>query len=133
MLQPILESVRRYAGPIVGERPAGALVHVVDDMVGSYPTKAAEAAIALVEKTPDVVRGIAHAAGEVLSGLFGGRSSIASGSLSSVSGSPASAPVQLAVLFVFLSAVFWSGKLSWHRREPLKPRSTLQLAIERPG
>ena len=103
MLQPILESVRRYAGPVVGERrPAGALVHVVDDMVGSYPTKAAEAAIALVEKTPDVVGGIAHAAGEVLSGLFGGRSSIASGSLSSVSGSPASAPVQLAVLILFL-------------------------------
>ncbi len=133
MLQPILESVRRYAGPVVGERPAGALVHVVDDMVDSYPTKAAEAAIALVEKTPDVVRGIARAAGEVLSGLFGGRSSIESGFLSSVSGSPASAPVQLAVLFVFLSAVFWSGKLSWHRREPLKPSSALRLAIERPG
>jgi hypothetical protein len=36
-------------------------------------------------------------------------------------------------LFVFLSAVFWSGKLSWHRREPLKPSSALRLAIERPG
>jgi hypothetical protein len=106
---------------------------VVDDVLGSYPTKAAEAAIALVEKTPDVVRGIAYAAGEVLSGLFGGRSSIESGFLSGVSGSPASAPVQLAVLFLFLSAVFWSGKLSWHRREPLKPSSALQLAIERPG
>ena len=133
MLQPILESVRSYAGPVVGERPAGALVHVVDDMVGSYPTKAAEAAIALVEKTTDVVGGLAHTTGELLSGLFGGRSSIESGFLSGVSGSPASAPVQLAVLIVFLSAVFWSGKLSWHRREPLKPSSALQLAIERPG
>jgi hypothetical protein len=138
MLQPIPESVRSSAGPVseeapVGERLAGALVHVVDDVLGSYPTKAAEAAIALVEKTTDVVGGLAHTAGELLSGLFGGRSSIESSFLSGVLGSPASAPMQLAVLFVFLSAVFWSGKLSWHRREPLKPSSALRLAIERPG
>ena len=138
MLQPIPESVRRSAGSVseeapVGERLAGALVHVVDDVLGSYPTKVAEAAVALVEKTTDVVGGLAHTAGKLLSGLFGGRSSIESGFLSGVSGSPASAPVQLAVLFAFLGAVFWSGKLSWHRREPLKPRSTLQFAIERPG
>jgi hypothetical protein len=133
------ESMRSHAGPVseedpvVGERLAGALVHVVDDVLGSYPAKATEAAIALVEKTTDVVGGLAHTAGELLSGLFGGRSSIESGFLSGVSGSPASAPVQLAVLFLYLSAVFWSGKLSWHRREPLKPSSALQLAIERPG
>ena len=139
MLQPIPESVRSSAGSVseeapVGERLAGALVHVVNDVLGSYSTKAAEAAVALVEKSTDVVGGLAHTAGELLSGLFsGGRSSIESGFLSGVSGSPASAPVQLAVLFAFLGAVFWSGKLSWHRREPLKPRSTLQLAIERPG
>ena len=139
MLQPIPESVRSSAGPVseeapvVGERLARALVHVVDDMLGSYTTKAAEAAIALVEKTTDVVEGLAHAAGELLSGLFGVRSSIESGFLSGVLGSPASAPVQLAVLFLFLSAVFWTGKLSWHRREPLRPSSALRLAIERPG
>ena len=138
MLQPIPESVRSSAGPVseeapVGERLAGSLVHVVDDVLGSYPTKVAEAGIALVEKTTDVVGGLAHTAGELLSGLFGGRSSIESSFLSGVLGSPASAPMQLAVLFVFLSAVFWSGKLSWHRREPLKPSSALRLAIERPG
>ncbi len=138
MLQPIPESMRSPVGPVseeapaVGERLAGSLVHVVDDALGSYPTKVAKAAIALVEKTTDVVGGLAHTAGELLSGLFGGRSSIESGFLSGVSGSPASAPVQLAVLFVFF-AVFWSGKLSWYRREPLKLRSALQLAIERPG
>jgi hypothetical protein len=124
MLQPISESVRSSAGSVseeapVGERLAGSLVHVV--------------AIALVEKTTDVVGGLAHTAGELLSGLFGGRSSIESGFLSGVSGALAGDPVQLAVLFVFLSAVFWSGKLSWHRREPLKPSSALRLAIERPG
>ena len=135
----IPESVRSHAGPVseeapvVGERLARALVHVVDDMLGSYTTKAAEAAIALVEKTTDVVEGLVQTAGELLSGLFGGRSSIESASLPGVMESPASAPVQLAVLFLFLSAVFWSGKLSWHRREPLKPRSALRLAIERPG
>ena len=138
MLQPIPESVRSSAGPVseeapVGERLAGSLVHVVDDVLGSYPTKVAEAGIALVEKTTDVVGGLAHTAGELLSGLFGGRSSIESGFLSGVSGALAGDPVQLAVLFVFLSAVFWSGKLSWHRREPLKPSSALRLAIERPG
>ena len=138
MLQPIPESVRSSAGSVseealVGERLAGALVHVVNDMLGSYSTKAAEAAVALVEKSTDVVGGLAHTAGELLSGLFSGRSSIESGFLSGVLGSPASAPVQLAVLFAFLSAVFWSGKLSWHRREPLKPSSALRLAIERPG
>ena len=137
MLQPIPESVRSSAGSVseeapVGERLAGALVHVVNDMLGSYSTKAAEAAVALVEKSTDVVGGLAHTARELLSGLFW-RSSIESGFLSGVSGSPASAPVQLAVLFAFLSAVFWSGKLSWHRREPLKPSSALRLAIERPG
>ena len=139
MLQSITESVRSHEGPVseeapvVGERLARALVHVVDDMLGSYTTKAAEAAIALVEKTTDVVEGLVQTAGELLSGLFGGRSSIESGSLPGVLESPASAPVQLAVLFLFLSAVFWSGKLSWHRREPLRPSSALRLAIERPG
>ena len=133
------ESMRSHVGPVsekapvVGERLAGSLVQVVDDVLGSYPTKVAKAAVALVEKTTDVVGGFAHAAGELLSGLFGERSSIESGFLSGVLGSPASAPVQLAVLFAFLSAVFWSGKLSWHRREPLKPSSALRLAIERPG
>ena len=138
MLQPIPESVRSSAGPVseeapVRERLAGALAHVVNDMLGSYHTKAAEAAIALVEKTTDVVGGIAHTAGELLSGLFSGKSSIASGALSGVSGSPVSVSVPLAVLIVFLSAVFQGGKLSWYCREPLKLRSALQLAIERPG
>ncbi len=138
MLQPIPESVRSSAGPVseeapVGERLAGALVHVVDDVLGSYPTKAAEAAIALVEKTTDVVGGLAHTAGELLSGLFSERSSIASGALSGVLGSPFSASVPLAVLILLLSAVFQGGKLSWCCREPLKLRSALQLAIERPG
>jgi hypothetical protein len=139
MPQPISESVRSYAGPVseeapvVGEPLAGALAHAVGDVLTSYPAKAAEAAVALAEKTTDVVGGIAHAAGKLLSGLFGEGSSVASGALSGISGSPASAPVQFAVLILFLSAVFWSGKLSWHPREPLKPRSTLQLAIERPG
>ncbi len=138
MLQPIPESVRSSAGPVseeapVGERLAGALAHVGDDVLGSYPTKAAEAAIALVEKTTDVVGGLAHTAGELLSGLFSGRSSIASGALSGVSGSSGSVSMPLAVLILFLSAVFQGGKLSWRCREPLKLRSALQLAIERPG
>jgi hypothetical protein len=138
MLQPIPESVRSSAGPVseeapVGERLASALTHVVDDVLGSYPTKAAEAAIALVEKTTDVVGGLAHTAGELLSGLFSERSSIASGALSGVLGSPFSASVPLAVLILLLSAVFQGGKLSWCCREPLKLRSALQLAIERPG
>ena len=127
------ESPVSEEAPVVGERLAGRLVHGVDDVLGSHPTKVAEAAVALIEKTTDVVGGLAHAAGELLSGLFGGRSSIESGFLSGVLGTPASAPVQLAVLFVFLSAVFWSGRLSWYRREPLKPSSALRLAIERPG
>jgi hypothetical protein len=127
------ESSVSEEAPAAGERLAGRLGHVVDDVLDSYPTKVAKAAIALVEKTTDVVGGLAHTAGELLSGLFGGRSSIESSFLSGVLGSPASAPMQLAVLFVFLSAVFWSGKLSWHRREPLKPSSALRLAIERPG
>jgi hypothetical protein len=136
MLQPIPEWVRRSAGSVseegpVRERLAGSLGHVVEDALGSYPTKVAEAAVALVEKTTDVVGGLAHTAGKLLSGLFG-RSSVESGFLSGVLGSPASTPVQLAVLFVFF-AVFWSGKLSWCCREPLKLRSALQLAIERPG
>ena len=126
------ESPVSEEAPVVGERLAGRLVHGVDDVLGSYPTKVAEATIALIEKTTDVVGGLAHAASELLSGLFGGRSSIESGFLSDVSGPPASAPVQLAVLFVFC-AVFWSGRLSWYRREPLKPSSALRLAIERPG
>src|SRR3712207_8244993 len=110
------ESVRSRVGPVSvegpvgGERLAGSLVHGVDDALGSYPTKVAEAAISLVEKTTDFVGGLAHASGELLSGLFGGRSSIESGFLSGVSGPPPRAPVPLAELFVFLSAVFWSGR-----------------------
>ncbi len=152
MPQPIPESVRSSAGPVseeapVGERLAGALAHVGDDVLGSYNTKAAEAAIALVEKTTDVVGGLAHTAGGLahtagglahtagglLSGLFSGRSSIASDALSGVSGSSGSASVPLAVLILLLSAVFQGGKLSWPCREPLKPRSAPQLAIKRPG
>jgi hypothetical protein len=121
----------------------------------SYPKAAAD----LIGKTTDVVGGLAQTIGGLLSGLFGGGadgpvddlpgptnvpvptspapvpvgSSTAGGSLSGVSGSPGSASTLLAILILFLGAVFQGGKLSWYHREPLTPRSTPQLAIERPG
>ena len=149
-------------GPVSEEASAaehlsGVLAHALDGLLDSYPKTVAD----LVEKTTDVVGGLAHAVGEVLSGLFGGGtdgsstgpsvphnipvpasptpvpaegSSTAVGSLSSVSGSSGSTSVLLlAVLILFSSTLFQGGKLSWYCREPLKPRSAPQLAIERPG
>jgi hypothetical protein len=160
ILQSITESVRTSEAPVpeeasAAERLSGVLAHALDALLDSYPKLVTD----MVEKATDVVGGLAHTAGELLSGLFGRGadgsvddpsvptnipvptsptpvpvgSSTAGGSLSGVSGSPGSASVLLAVLILFLSAVFQGGKLSWCCREPLKPRSAPQLAIERPG
>jgi hypothetical protein len=138
------------------ERLSGVLADAVDGLLDSYHGVGAE----LSEKTTDVVAVLTHATGGMLSGLFGGgadRSSTgpsgptnipvpaspahvpvegaftAGSSLSGVSGSSGNASGLLAVMILFLSAVFRGGKLSWPCREPLKPRSAPQLAIERPG
>jgi hypothetical protein len=149
-----------YEGPVseeasAAERLSGVLAHTVDGLLDSYPKAVAD----LIGKTADVVGGLAHTMGGLLSGLFGGGadgpvdgpsgptnipvptspapvpvgSSTAGGSLLGVSGSPGSASALLAVLILFLGAVFRGGKLSWYCRDPQKPRSAPQLAIERPG
>jgi hypothetical protein len=165
MPPPIPESVRSSVGPALeeassAERLASGLAHVVDDMLDSYTTKATEVAAALVEKTTDLVAGIAHSVGGLLSGLFGGGtddpvndpsiptsipvptapttvpvggSSPAAGFLSGVSGSSSSAPVLLIAVLVLFSIAFLRGKLSWLPCDPLRPRAGPQLAIERPG
>jgi hypothetical protein len=162
MASLIPESVRSSEDPIpeeasTAEHLVGGLAHVLDDMLDSYPTKAA---IALVEKTTDLVAGLAHSVGGLLSGLFGGGtddpvndpstptsllmptaptsvpgggSSPAAGSLSSGSASSGSAPVLLIAVLVLFSIALVQGKLSWLRSEPLRPRAGPQLAIERPG
>jgi hypothetical protein len=58
-----------------------------------------------------------------------------SSSFLSASGSSASDAFQLlfAILVVFSVALLQGGKLSWLRREPLRPSSALRLAVERPG
>ncbi len=163
MLQSITELVRTSEGPVpeeayAAEHLSGVLAHALDALLDSYHGGTAD----LVEKATGVVGGLAHAVDEVLSGLFGGGADgfstgpsvptnipapasppahvpvegvfAAGGSLSGVSGSPGGASGLLAVLIIlFLSAVFQGGKLSWNCREPLKPRSAPQLAIERPG
>jgi hypothetical protein len=165
MPQPIPESVRSSEVPVSEEASSakhlvGGLAHAVDDLLDSYPTKAAEAAIALVEKTTDLVAGLAHSVGGLLSGLFGGGtddpvndpstptsipmptaptsvpgggSSPAAGFLSSGSLSSGSAPVLLIAVLVLFSIALVQGKLSWLRCEPLRPRAGPQLVIERPG
>ena len=167
MPQPIPESVRSSEVPVWEEEPSsakhlvGGLAHAVDNLVDSYPTNnAAEAVIALVEKSTDLVAELAHSVGELLSGLFGegtddpvndpsiptivpmptapttvpgGGSSAAVGSFSSGSVSSGSAPVLLIAVLVLFSIALLRGKLSWLRSEPLRPRAGPQLAIERPG
>jgi hypothetical protein len=165
MPQPVPESVRSSEVP-VWEEPSsakhlvGGLAHAVDNLLDSYPTKATEMAVALVEKTTDLVAGLAHSVGGMLSGLFGGGtddpvndpstptslpmptaptsvpgggSSPAAGFLSSGSLSSGSAPVLLIAVLVLFSIALLRGKLSWVRCEPLRPRAGPQLAIERPG
>ena len=161
MLQSITELVRTSEGPVpeeayAAERLLGVLAHGLDALLDSYPKLVTD----MVGKATDLVGRLAHTVGELLSGLFGGGangpvddpsgptnipvpasptpvpvgSSTAGGALSSVLGSSGSASgLLLAVLILFSSALFQGGKLSWHRREPLKPRSALRLAIERPG
>jgi hypothetical protein len=148
MPQPIPESVRSSEGPAseeasVGERLAGVLARVVDDMLDSYPSKAAEVAAALVEKTTDLVAGLAHSVGGLLGDIPvptaptpgpDGRSLPASGFLSSGSGSSSgSAPVLLIAVLVLFSIALVQGRLSWLRSEPLRPRAGPRLALERPG
>jgi hypothetical protein len=165
MPQPVPEPVRSSEVPVAEEASSAkhlvsTLAHAVDDMLDSYPTKAAEVAIALVEKTTDLVAGLAHSVGGLLSGLFGegtdgpvndpstptglpmptaptsvpgGGSSPAAGFLSSGSLSSGSAPVLLIAVLVLFSIALLRGKLSWVRCEPLRPRAGPQLAIERPG
>jgi hypothetical protein len=165
MPPPMPESVRSSGSPASEEasskeRLAAALAHGVDDVLDSYSTKAAEAAIALVEKTTDLVAGLVHSVGGLLSGLFGGGtddpvndpsipasipmptaptsvpgggSSPAVNSLSSGSVSSGSDRELLMAVLVLFSIALLQGKLSWLRREPLRPRAGLQLAIERPG
>jgi hypothetical protein len=165
MPQPIPESVRSSEVPVLEESSSakhlvGGLAHAVDNLLDSYPTKAAEAAIALVEKTTDLVAELARSVGGLLSGLFGGGtddpvndpsiptsipmptaptsvpgggSSPAAGFLSSGSASSGSAPVLLIAVLVLFSITLVQGKLSWLRSEPLRPRDGPQLAIERPG
>jgi hypothetical protein len=161
----IPESVRSSEDSVpeeasTAEHLVGGLAHAVDNLLDSYPTTAAEAAIALVEKTTDLVAGLAHSVGGLLSGLFGGGtddpvndpsiptsipmptaptsvpgggSSPAAGFLSSGSLSSGSAPVLLIAVLVLFSIALLQGKLSWIRCEPLRPRAGPQLAIERPG
>jgi hypothetical protein len=149
MPQPIPESVRSSEGVPASEeassaeRLAGVLAHVVDDMLDSYPTKAAEAAAALAEKTTDLVAGIAHSVGGLLGGIPvptaptpdpDGQSLPAAGSLSSGSGSSSgSAPVLLIAVLVLFSIALVQGKLWWLSCEPLRPRAGPRLALERPG
>ena len=137
------------------------MAHGVDDVVDSYSTTVTEAAVALMEKTTDLVAGLAHSVGGLLGGLFGGGpndpandpstptsipmppaptsvpgggSSPAAGFFSS-GGSVASgsAPVLLIAILVLFSIALLQGKLSWVRDETLRPRDGPQLAIERPG
>jgi hypothetical protein len=148
MPPPIPEPVRSSESPVsketsTAERLAGVLAHVVDDMLDSYTTKAAEAAAALVEKTTDLVAGIAHSVGGLLGSIPvptgptpgpDGKSLPAAGSLSSGSGASSGyAPVLLIAVLVLFSIALLQGKLSWLRCELLRPRAGLQLAIERPG
>jgi hypothetical protein len=161
----IPESAGSFEDPVPEEASTAedllsAVAHVVDDVLDSYSTKAAETAIALVEKSTDLVAELAHSVGELLSGLFGGGtddpvndpsiptsvpmptapttvpgggSSAAVGSFSSGSVSSGSAPVLLIAVLVLFSIALLQGKLSWLRSEPLRPRAGPQLAIERPG
>ena len=68
MPQPVPEPVRSSEVP-VWEEPSsakhlvGGLAHAVDNLLDSYPTKATEMAVALVEKTTDLVAGLAHSVG----------------------------------------------------------------------
>jgi hypothetical protein len=150
MPQPIPESVRSSEGGPASEeassaeRLAGVLAHVVDDMLDSYPIKAAEAAAALAEKTTDLVSGLAHSVGGLLGDIPvptaptpgpDGKSLPAAGSLSSGSGSSSSgsAPVLLIAVLVLFSIALVQGKLWWLSCEPLRPRAGPQLALERPG
>jgi hypothetical protein len=148
MSQPIPGSVRSPEGsaseePSSAQRLAGVLAHVVDDMLDSYPAKAAEAAAALAEKTTDLMTGLAHSVGGLLGDIPvptaptqgpDGGSLPASGSLSSGSGSSSgSAPVLLIAVLVLFSIALVQGKLWWLSCDPLRPRAGPQLAIERPG
>jgi hypothetical protein len=149
MPQPIPESVSSSEGAPAAEeassaqRLAGVLAHVVDDMLDSYPIKAAEAAAALAEKTTDLVAGLAHSVGGLLGDIPvptaptqgpDGGSLPAAGSLSSGSGSSSgSAPVLLIAVLVLFSIALVQGKLWWLSCDPLRPRAGPQLAIERPG
>jgi hypothetical protein len=165
MPQPVPEPVRSSEVPVSEEASSAkhlvsTLAHVVDDVLDSYPTTAAEAAIALVEKTTDLVTGLVHSVDGLLSGMFrggtddpvndpstptsipmptaptsvpGGGSSPAAGFLSSGSLSSGSAPALLIAVLVLFSIALLQGKLSWLRCEPLRPRAGPQLAIERPG
>jgi hypothetical protein len=158
----IPESVRTSEGPVLAEEAStaerlAALAHVVDAVLDSYHT---EAAIALVEKTTDLVAGLARSVGVLMSERLGGgtddpvndpstptslpmptapttvpvgESSAAAGSFSSGSISSGSAPVLLIAVLVLFSIALVQGKLSWLRSEPLRPRAGPQLAIERPG
>jgi hypothetical protein len=159
----IPESVRSSEGSVpeetsAGERLAGGLAHVVNDLLDSTTKAAAD----LVEKSTDWVAGLAHSVDGMLSGLFGGGtydpvddpssptsipvprptaptpvpvggSSPAAGSLSSGSGSSGSAPVLLIAVLLLFSIALLQGKLSWLRSEPLRPRAGPHLPIERPG
>ena len=148
MPRPIPDSVRSSESPasdeaFSAEHLAGVLAHVVDDMLDFYPTKAAEAAAALAEKTIDLVAGIAHSVGGLLGNIPmptaptpgpHGESLPAAGSLSSGSGSSSgSAPVLLIAVLVLFSIALLQGKLSWLSCEPLRPHARPQLPIERPG
>ncbi|MGI8909978.1 MAG: hypothetical protein ACR2JR_05400 [Rubrobacteraceae bacterium] len=144
----------------LGNLLGGAMPDSTDGGIGRAIALSSQRVAELAERIGDIVGNVAQALGDLFGGVAqsptegpsappyappavptpalpispGGSSPTSNLSFgSSISSDGASAPLLLATLILFSATAFQVGRLSWPHREPLRLRSALRLAVERPG